>query len=75
MSEQPSYKDVLRKNRRTVLAILMLPVLGMTVAIPLIIIRAPKNLALSVGLIILMICQYLALVMFISRRMDRLISS
>jgi len=75
MSERPSYKEVLKQNRRTVLAILMLPVLGMTVPIPLIMIRAPKNLALSVGLIILMICQYLTLVMFISRRMDRLISS
>jgi len=75
MSSQSTFKDVLRENRRTFLAILMLPVVGMVVAISLIVIRAPENLAVSVGLIILMLCQYLVLVFYISRRMDRLVSS
>lgn len=75
MSEQPAFKDVLRKNRRIFLAILMLPVVGMVIAILLIAIRVPEKLALSGGLIILMICQYLVLVVYVSRRIDRLISS
>lgn len=75
MSEQPALKDVLRKNRRTFLAILMLPVVGMVIAILLIAIRVPEKLALSGGLIILMICQYIVLVVYVSRRIERLRSS
>jgi len=75
MSDEPSFRDVLRENRRAFLAILMLPAVGMVVAISLIITRATENLAISVGIIALMLCQYLLLVYHISRRMDRLISS
>jgi len=41
MSETSNFKDVIRKNRRALLAILMLPVVGMAIAIPLIIWRVP----------------------------------
>lgn len=50
MNEQPTFKEVLRKNRRTFLAILMLPVIGIIVSIFLIFIRAPDKLALTGGL-------------------------
>lgn len=75
MSEQPTFKEVLRKNRRTFLAILTLPVIGMVVSIFLIFIRAPDKLALTRGVVILLICQYLILMFYVSRRIDRLISS
>jgi len=75
MSEQPTFRDVLRKNRRALLAVLMLPVFGMIIAIFLIVIRVPEKLFLSGGVIILLICQYLVLVVYVSRRIDRLISS
>lgn len=75
MSEQPTFKDVLRKNRRALLAVLMLPVFGMIIAILLIVIRVPEKLFLSGGVIILLMCQYLILVVYVSQRIDRLISS
>jgi uncharacterized protein involved in response to NO len=75
MSEEPDFKEVLKRNRMIILAVLMLPVVGMVIAIPLIAIRAPKNFALATGLIVLMIFQYVVLALYVSRRMDRLISS
>ena len=75
MSDQPTFKDVLRKNRRTLLAVMMLPVVGMLVAIFLIVLKAPEKLAIAGGVIILLICQYLVLLVYVSRRIDRLISS
>ena len=75
MSEQPTFKDVLRKNRRILLAVLMLPVVGMIIAIFLIVLRAPDKLVISGGVIALLICQYLVLVVYVSQRIDRLVSS
>jgi len=75
MGEQRSFKDVLRENRRILLAILLLPVIGMVVAIPLIFIRAPQNFAIAGILIIAMLLQYLIVVFFIMHRIDRLTSS
>lgn len=53
----------------------MLPVFGMIIAILLIVIRVPEKLFLSGGVIILLMCQYLILVVYVSQRIDRLISS
>jgi len=75
MSEEPDFKEVLKRNRRTILAVLLLPVVGMVIAIPLIALRAPENFALATGLIVLMIFQYVVLALYVSRRMDRLIAS
>lgn len=75
MKERPSLKDILRGNRRTIMAILMIPVVGMVVAISLICVRSPENILLSVGLIIPVLIQYLILVYYISRRIDRLTSA
>lgn len=70
MSERPTFNEVLRKNRRTLLAILMLPVVGMIVSIFLILLRAPQKLPIAGGVIILLICQYLVLLVYVSRRID-----
>jgi len=53
----------------------MLPVAGMIIAIFLIVLRAPDKLVISGGVIALLICQYLVLVVYVSRRIDRLVSS
>jgi len=75
MSEERSFRDVLRENRRTFLAILLFPVIGMVIAIPLIYLRAPHNFSTPVILIIAMILQYLIVVFIIKSRMDRIASS
>lgn len=75
MSGDSSYKDYMKKNRNTMLAILMLPVLGMVIAIPLIIWKAPKTMMVVLGVIVILIIQYSLLVRWISKRIDQLTES
>jgi len=75
MSGDSSYKDYMKKNRNTLLAILMLPVLGMVIAIPLIIWKAPKTMMVVLGVIVILIIQYALLVRWISKRIDQLTES
>jgi membrane glycosyltransferase len=73
MSETTSFKDSVKKNRSALLAILMLPVFGMAISIPLIIWKAPKNMGVALGIIVVLIAQYTLLVWWISKRIDQLI--
>ena len=75
MSGDSSYKDYMKKNRNTMLAILMLPVLGMVIAIPLIIWKAPKTMMVVLGVIVILIIQYSLLVRWISKRIDQMTES
>jgi membrane glycosyltransferase len=73
MSETTSFKDSVKKNRSALLAILMLPVFGMAISIPLIIWKAPKNMGVALGIIVVLMAQYAVLVWWISKRIDQLI--
>jgi membrane glycosyltransferase len=73
MSETTSFKDSVKKNRSALLAILMLPVFGMAISIPLIIWKAPKNMGVALGIIVVLMAQYTLLVWWISKRIDQLI--
>ncbi len=75
MSETPSFKDSLKKNRRIILAILLIPVMGMIVAIPLIILKAPGKMMVALPIIFFLIVQHIILVWWISKRMNKLIES
>ena len=75
MSVDSSYKDYMKKNRNAFLAILMIPVLGMVVAIPLIIWKAPSTMMVALGVIFVLIVQYSLLVRWISKRIDQLTES
>ncbi len=75
MSVDSSYKDYMKKNRNAFLAILMIPVLGMVVAIPLIIWKAPKTMMVALGVIFVLIVQYSLLVRWISKRIDQMTES
>ncbi len=75
MSEDSSYKDFMKKNRNTLLVIMMIPVLGMVIAIPLIIWKAPKTMMVALGVIGILIVQYTLLVRWISKRIDQLTES
>ena len=72
---QKDFKDILKKNRGIFLAILMMPVAGMVVAIPLIIWKAPGTVMVALPIIFLLIAQYILLVLWISRKMNQIIAS
>lgn len=75
MSVDSSYKDYMKKNRNVLLGVLMIPVLGMVIAIPLIIWKAPKTMMVALGVIAVLIVQYTLLVRWISKRIDQLTES
>jgi len=75
MSEDSDFSDSLRKNRIIFLAVLLLPVVGMVIAIPLIIWREPKHMMIVLGVITVLIIQYSLLVFWISNRIDQIIKS
>ena len=75
MSGDSSYKDYMKKNRNVLLAILMLPVLGMAIAVPLIVWKAPKTMMVVLGVIGVLIVQYTLLVRWISKRIDQMTES
>ncbi|MBS7653068.1 MAG: hypothetical protein QXD04_06245 [Candidatus Bathyarchaeia archaeon] len=75
MEEKYAFKEALRRNRQAFLVVLLLPVFGMTLSIPLIIVRSPRNLAVSLSLISILLVQYLVLFLYIKRRIDSFLSS
>lgn len=75
MSETSNFKDVIRKNRRALLAILMLPVVGMAIAIPLIIWRVPGVVRVAIPIILVLMAQYALLVFWISKKMNQITAS
>lgn len=75
MSIVPNFKDSLKKNRNIILVIILMPVMGMTIALLLIIWKAPANMMVAIGVIVLLIAQYSLLVLWVFRRMNQLINS
>jgi hypothetical protein len=72
MGESNDSNASLKKNRNIFLAILMMPVAGMMVSIPIIVWRAPSNMNIVLTLIVVMMVQYILLVNWIVNRMDKL---
>ena len=75
MSNKTNFADVIRKNRLTLLAILMLPVIGMVIAIPLILWRVPGVAKVAIPIIVVLMIQYTLLVVWISRKMSQITAS
>ena len=75
MSDKTNFADVIKKNRLTLLAILMLPVIGMAIAIPLILWRVPGAARVAIPIILVLMVQYTLLVVWISRKMSQVTES
>ena len=74
MSES-DLKKSFKQNKGILLAILMMPVFGMVIAIPLIIWKAPGTVMVAVPIILLLMAQYFLLVYWISKKIDQMTSS
>ncbi len=72
MDESNDFTASLKKNRTIILVILMLPVIGMAISIPLIVWRAPSNMVIVLAVIVVLMAQYILLVNWIVKRMDKL---
>ncbi len=71
MSGETTFKDVLRGKRRLFLAILLLPMVGMLIAVALIIVRRPENLPLIIAAIFFLMVQYGVTIIYINSRMEQ----
>jgi len=60
--EKPSVAEILDANRRFIYALLATPYLGMTIAIGLIWYRKPSNMYIAIGVIFILMVQYLSLI-------------
>ena len=68
--EKPSLVDILQKNRSFVLAILGLPVVGMTIAFALILYKKPNNMVIALAVIFFLAVQYIVMIYFFMKRID-----
>jgi len=75
MSDSSNFKKILKQNRGVLLFVLMMPVFGMVIAIPLIIWKAPGAVMVAIPIILLMIAQYVLLVAWIAKKMNQIIAS
>lgn len=75
MNTPSTFADVIKKNRWVLIAILMLPVIGMVVAIPLILWRTPGSAGVAIPIILFLILQYTLLVVWISKKMNQITAS
>jgi flagellar biosynthesis protein FliQ len=73
--EKPTYKDMYRKTRSAMLAVLMTPVVGMVVSIFLVIWKFPGRIMFFVPVILFILAQYLLLVKWIDTKINDLIKS
>jgi len=75
MSDSNDFNAVIIQNRRILLAILMLPVIGMAIAIPLIMWKIPERIMVAGGVILFLMVQYLLLVWWIAKKMNKITQS
>jgi glucan phosphoethanolaminetransferase (alkaline phosphatase superfamily) len=68
-------KKSFKQNKGILLAIMMMPVFGMVIAIPLIVWKAPGAVIVAVPVILLLMAQYFLLVYWISKKIDQMSSS
>ena len=74
MSDKEQILENLQRNRKTLLAIMLLPVFGMIIAILLIIWQSPKSAIISVPIILFLAVIHGLLVRWIMKKMDDIIN-
>lgn len=70
MSSDSNHVDMIKKQRNVVLAVLMLPVVGMVISILLIYWRFPHMTGTAIPIIFFIMIQYVLLVGWIKKKID-----
>jgi flagellar biosynthesis protein FliQ len=73
LTEDTSFKEMYRRNRWVLLGVLMMPVVGMVVAILLIVWRFPDMKMIAIPIIVVIMAQYLLLVKWINDRINAML--
>lgn len=70
MSKDTNHIEILKQKRNLLLAILMLPVVGMAISILLIVWRFPNMIGTAIPIIFIIMLQYVLLVLWIKNKID-----
>lgn len=70
MSKDTNHIEILKQKRNLLLAILMLPVVGMAISILLIVLRFPNMIGTAIPIIFIIMLQYVLLVLWIKNKID-----
>jgi hypothetical protein len=70
MSKDTKHIEILKQKRNVLLAILMLPVVGMAISILLIGWRLPNRIGTAIPIIFIIMLQYVLLVLWIKNKID-----
>lgn len=62
----------MKANRRLILTVLGMPILGMIIALGLVLYKRPNNLAVVVAVIFFLIIQYSVLMIYFNKRIEAL---
>ena len=69
---KPTIAEVLYSNRKMVMALLGIPVLGMLIAVVLLIYKSPDNLIVILGVILFVGIQYVLMMFFFMKKIENL---
>ncbi len=70
MNKDTNHIEILKQKRNLLLAILMLPVVGMAISILLIVSRFPNMIGTAIPIIFIIMLQYVLLVLWIKNKID-----
>jgi len=73
--ERPSLAQVLDKNLSFLMAILGVPVIGMLIAVVVIYIKKPNNMAVVFGVILFMAVQYIMMMFFFMKKVEAMVEN
>lgn len=73
--ERPSLAQVLDKNLSFLMAILGVPVIGMMIAVVVIYIKKPNNMAVVFGVILFMAIQYIMMMFFFMKKVEAMVEN
>lgn len=73
MSEREQFIKSVKRNKKSVIGIMIMPILGMVISIILILWKIPKNAIITVPIILVLILSHILLVRWIIGKMDELL--
>lgn len=67
--EKPTLVEIIQANKTFIMALLMMPVMGMIIAVFLILYKRPSNMVPALGVIVFLMVQYGFTIYFFSKRL------
>jgi heme/copper-type cytochrome/quinol oxidase subunit 4 len=71
--EKPNLVEIIKANRKLILALFGMPIIGMVIALALVLYKRPDNLMILVAVIFFLIIQYGVLMIYFNNRIEKLL--